>query len=84
MAAAATPSLLKPILFINPLSLGNLNIRGFGLPGCATGVRVPTSIKPNPKWLNSLNSFASLSKPAAKPTGLGKSIPNTFRCKAGF
>ena len=56
-------------------SLGNLNNLGFGFPSCGFGVNVPISINPKPKADNSLYNFASLSKPAAKPIGLGKLSP---------
>ena len=37
---------------------------------------VEKPIKPKPKAANSSNSLASLSKPAAKPTGLSNVKPN--------
>ena len=51
------------------LSFFNLKSLFLGFPSCAFGVNVPISINPNPKLLSSLNNLASLSKPAAKPTG---------------
>ena len=48
-----------------------------GFPSCATGVNVPISIKPNPKFDSSPYNLASLSKPAAKPTGFGNFSPKT-------
>ena len=41
------------------------------------------SIKPNPKLESSLYSLASLSKPAARPIGFGKRMPNTWRSSLG-
>ena len=61
------------------LSSINLNNLGFSFPGCPTGVSVPISIKPNPIQANSSMSFASLSKPAANPTGFGNFSPNNSR-----
>ena len=75
-AIFSTPSLLKPILLITALSSNNLNNRFLGFPSCGFGVTVPISIKPNPKLENSLINFAFLSRPAARPTGLGNLIPN--------
>ena len=60
---------------ITPSSSTSLNNRYFGLPFWDFGVTVPTSINPKPKFDNSLKSFASLSKPAAKPIGFEKSKP---------
>ena len=53
------------------------NKRFFGFPSCGFGVKVPISIKPNPKLESSLYSFASLSKPAANPTGFLNFKPKT-------
>jgi hypothetical protein len=75
---SSTPILLKPILFIIASSLISLNNLFFGLPSWAFGVTVPISIKPKPKVENSLYKRAFLSKPAAKPTGFGKLIPNNL------
>ncbi len=66
---------------INPSSSVMRNKRGLGLPICGFGVSVPISINPNPKLANSLNHRASLSNPAAKPTGFLKVNPNSFRSK---
>jgi hypothetical protein len=66
---------------IKPLSSGKRNNRGLSLPGCGLGVSVPISIKPKPKAESSSNSIASLSKPAARPTGLGNLIPKTSRSR---
>ena len=71
--------LLNPILLIIPESSVNLNNLGLGFPSCAFGVKVPISINPNPKQeSSSINFKASLSNPAAKPTGLENFIPKTF------
>ena len=55
-----------------------------GFPICPFGVTVPISIKPNPKLDSSLKRSAFLSKPAARPTGLGNLIPNTSRSNFEF
>ena len=78
LTAECTPSLLKPNLLISPSSSIRRNIRFFGFPSCATGVSVPISIKPKPKLANSLYNLASLSNPAASPTGFGKVKPKKF------
>jgi hypothetical protein len=58
------------------LSLNNLFL---ALPGWGLGVKVPISMKPNPKSLSSLYNLASLSNPAASPTGLLNFNPKTSR-----
>ncbi len=65
---------------------GKRNKRGLGLPGCARGVTVPTSIKPKPSLSRPTKCSAFLSKPAAKPTGLGnfKPITSTGASKRGL
>ena len=75
--ASLTPPLLKPILLIIAESSFSLNNRFFGFPSCPTGVRVPISIKPKPKFDNSSYNLASLSKPAANPTGFLNLSPKT-------
>ena len=65
-------------LFITAESSFNLNTLGFGFPGCAIGVTDPISINPNPIFAKPLNASASLSNPAAKPMGTGKSKPSTL------
>src|SRR4051812_48473128 len=50
-------------------------MRGFGLPGCALGVTVPTSMKPKPMPPSPSMQRAFLSRPAARPTRLGKFRP---------
>jgi hypothetical protein len=82
--AASTPSLLNPMRLIKPLSSGKRNKRGLSFPGWALGVSVPISIKPKPNAESSSNIFASLSKPAASPTGFGNFIPKTSRSSFGF
>ena len=47
-------------------------------PDCGSGVTVPTSAKPKPSPSSASGTSAFLSKPAAMPSGLGKSIPQTF------
>ncbi|SKU47504.1 Uncharacterised protein [Mycobacteroides abscessus subsp. abscessus] len=42
-ARAAAPWLLKPMRLSRPRSAGSRNRRGFGLPGWAIAVTVPTS-----------------------------------------
>ena len=51
------------------------------LPLCASGVSVPTSTKPKPMARSWRGTRAFLSKPAAMPTGLGKSRPSTVWAK---
>ena len=67
-----------------PWSANNRKRRFLGFPSWGFGVRVPISIKPNPKLESSLYSLASLSKPAARPIGFGKRIPNTWRSSLGW
>jgi hypothetical protein len=71
----ASPSLLKPIRLISALLSTILNIRGFGLPGCASGVTVPTSTLPKPIAPNASMQRPFLSSPAARPTRFGKTRP---------
>ena len=59
------------------MSFFNLKSLGFGFPSCARGVTVPISTKPKPKVFNPSKISASLSKPAANPTGLSKFKPKT-------
>ena len=75
--ASWTPPLLNPIRLIMALSSFKRNNRFLGLPSCPFGVRVPISIKPNPKSDSSRYNLASLSKPAAKPTGFLNFKPKT-------
>ena len=67
------PSLLNSHLFIIASSFCNLKIRDFGFPG----VTEPTSIKLKPKPSNPSTASTFLSKPAARPTGLENSLPQT-------
>jgi hypothetical protein len=55
------------------------NMRGFGLPGCGNGVTVPISTKPKPSDATPSRKAPSLSRPAARPTALGKRMPMTLR-----
>ena len=48
-------------------------MRGRGLPGCARGVTVPTSMKPKPSAASPSMHAPSLSRPAASPTGIAES-----------
>ena len=75
-STAASPSLLKPKRLITASSASRRNSRGRGLPGCGSGVTVPTSTKPKPTRSSASGTSACLSKPAASPTGLGKVSPN--------
>ena len=52
-------------------SSGSRNSRGRGLPACGSGVTVPVSTKPKPSRISAATATASLSKPAARPIGLG-------------
>ena len=49
--------------------------RGRGLPACGSGVTVPTSTKPKPRPSSASGTSPSLSKPAARPSGIGKVEP---------
>ena len=82
-SAASWPSLLKPSRLITASSLVSRKIRGLGLPDCGSGVTVPASAKPKPSESNASGTSAFLSYPAAKPSGLGKSIPATRTFKRG-
>jgi hypothetical protein len=75
-AAAAAPALLNPILFTSARSAVSRNILGLSLPGCARAVTVPTSTNPNPSAPSPRVARASLSNPAASPTGPGNSRPS--------
>ena len=76
-AAVAAPPLLNPMRLITARSSANRNSRGFGLPACGCGVMEPTSAKPKPRPSTPSGTSASLSKPAASPSGLGKRSPAT-------
>ena len=72
---ASRPSLLKPSRLISARASGRRNMRGFGLPGCASGVTVPTSMKPKPSAASPSMQRPFLSSPAARPTRFGKVRP---------
>ena len=72
----SAPKLLNPNLFISAWSSTKRKTLGLGFPYWARGVTVPTSTKPNPSLNKELYTSASLSKPAAIPTGLGIFFPN--------
>ncbi len=58
-------------------------MRGRGLPGCARGVTVPTSMKPKPSAARPSMHAPSLSRPAASPTGFLNVSPITVRGASG-
>ncbi|MCY1182282.1 hypothetical protein D9M73_228360 [compost metagenome] len=74
----STPWLLKPMRLMMASAWGRRNRRGLGLPGCGRGVTVPISTKPKPSWAKPSMAAPFLSRPAASPTGFGKSRPMTF------
>src|SRR5665647_533230 len=77
-AAAAAPSLLKPIrLRIARLSRTR-HSRGRSFPGCARAVIVPTSTQPKPSMVNPGTHVPFLSKPAATPNTAGMSRPSAW------
>ena len=82
-AAAAAPALLKPIRFTTARSAGSRNIRGRGLPGCARAVTVPTSTNAKPSAPSASAPRASLSNPAASPSGPGRSRPSARTRRTG-
>src|SRR5579872_1691328 len=82
-AAAAAPSLLNPIRLISARSAGNRNIRGRGFPGWARAVTVPTSTNPKPRAPSPDVARASLSNPAASPSGPGNSSPSACTRSTG-
>ena len=57
---------------------GILKTLGLGFPFCGIGVTVPTSTKPKLKLKEPFITSAFLSKPAANPIGLSKSLPRTL------
>ena len=69
------PSLLNPIRFISACAEVSRNMRGRGFPDCGNGVTVPSSRNPKPSAASPSTAFASLSSPAARPTGLGNERP---------
>ena len=72
---AAAPSLLKPKRLMTARSRDRRNRRGRGLPGCGRGVAAPTSTKPKPARPSAATAWAFLSRPAARPSGFGRSRP---------
>ena len=54
------------------VALGRRKMRGFGLPGCASGVTVPTSTLPKPIAPKASMQRPFLSSPAARPMRFGK------------
>ena len=72
---AARPSLLKPRRLTSAPASGMRKMRGLGLPGCASGVTVPTSTKPKPIAPKASMQRPFLSSPAARPMRLGKARP---------
>jgi His/Glu/Gln/Arg/opine family amino acid ABC transporter permease subunit len=78
-----TSRLLNPMRLISAPASGKRKMRGRGLPGCARGVTVPTSMKPKPSAASPSMQAPSLSSPAARPTGLRKAMPITVRGKSG-
>ena len=77
-SAASAPPLLNPIRLMTAASSTSRNRRGLRLPACAKGVIDPTSVKPKPSPSSASGTSASLSNPAATPTGLGKESPANF------
>ena len=69
---AARPSLLKPSRLISAPASGMRNMRGFGLPGCASGVTVPTSTKPKPIAPKRVDAAAVLVEPCGQADAVGK------------
>lgn len=57
--------------------MDSLNILGFSLPGCGSGVTDPISTNPKPISFRPRTAFPSLSKPAAIPIGFENSLPKT-------
>ena len=82
-AIASSPSLLKPKRLIIACWSGRRKQRGWGLPGWGRGVTVPTSTEPKPSASRPSMASAFLSKPAAMPTGLGKSSPHSRWASTG-
>jgi len=71
-APAAKPSVLKPMRLITAGVGRQAETSGAsGLPRCASGVRVPTSTNGKPSPSSASGTSASLSNPAARPSGWG-------------
>src|SRR6185312_10319908 len=83
VTTAGSPPLLKPRRLTSAASSPRRNRRGRGLPGCGRGVTVPISTKPKPKRSIASGTSASLSKPAASPTGFGNSRPQSLMARLG-
>ena len=79
----AAPQLLKPARLINARSRGKRNRRGRGLPGCASLVTEPTSMKPKPNAASACAAVPFLSRPAASPIGLPNSRPKRVSLPKG-
>ena len=77
VSATSAPRLLKPIRLITARSSTSRNSRGLGLPACGRGVIEPTSANPKPRPKSWSGTSASLSNPAAIPSGLGNCSPAT-------
>ena len=75
-ATATAPSLLNPSRLMTARSSFSLNTRGRGFPGCGLGVTPPISMNPNPAPSSGPIASPFLSKPAASPSGFGRSIPD--------
>lgn len=69
------PGLLKPMRLIRAWCSGSRKRRGDSFPSCGFGVNVPASICPKPRRPRASMVFASLSRPAARPTGFGNVSP---------
>src|SRR6266516_747091 len=79
----AATVLLKTKRLISARSIGKRNILGFAPPGWGSSVTVPTSISPNPSADNASTATPFLSKPAARPTGLGNDEPKRLSSPKG-
>lgn len=62
-------------LLMMALSSISRKTRGFGFPGCGSGVTEPTSTNPNPISLSPAMASPFLSNPAAIPIGLDSVLP---------
>ena len=69
------PPLLNPMRLTSACAEVIRNIRGRGFPDCGNGVTVPSSRNPKPSAASPSTAFASLSSPAARPTGLENERP---------
>ena len=93
-AAAAMPSLLKPMRLITAPSSASRNRRGRGLPACGRGVTVPHSTKPKPNLRHRVGHLRHSCRspppgrpdwenPARKPSPPGADRPARARAAAG-